>query len=157
MDHVPILGPNGEETFRFGGAAAHKFAIHKDFAVSLEWFGPNGREVDACMVVWNARKNTHDGGCYVLCRRAAAHFCDEHNRPTPHAFKEAAEALQILGRAQLSSELSALVDTWMTFMDDLIQMPAAPRRVREHLAHQPMFEITHKDKHSGRVLRESVI
>lgn len=157
MDHIPILGPDGQETFRFGGAAAHKFALHKDYAVSLEWFGPNGREVDAVMVVWNARKNSHDAGAYVLGRRQARLFCDEHNRPTPYCFQEAAEALPILGRASLSFEINALVDTWMTFMDDLIQMPAAPARVRKHLAHQPMFEIEHKDKHTGKVLRESVI
>lgn len=157
MEHVPILGPDGQETFRFGGAAAHAFHVHKDYAVSLEWFGPNGREVDACMVVWSARKNTHDGGVYVLGRRQAQKFCDEHNKPTLYAFQEAAEALPILGRASLSFEVNALVDTWMTFMDDLIQMPAAPQRARLALAHQPMFDVLHKDKHTGKVLRESTI
>lgn len=157
MDHVPILGADGSETFRFGGAAAYKTREFRDYVVSLEWFGPNGREVDACMVVWSSRKNTHDAGVYILCRRAAAHFCDEHNKPTRHCFAEAQEALPILGRAVLQNEINALVDTWMEFMDDLIQMPAAPLRARQALAHQPMFEIEHKDKHTGKVLRESVI
>jgi hypothetical protein len=157
MNLVPILGPDGQHTFRFGGAAAHKVTTFRDYVVSLEWFGPDGREVDACMVVWNARKNTHDAGCYILGRRRAQHFCDAHNKPTPYAFKEAAEALPILGRAPLAFEVTALVDLWMHFMDDLIQMPAAPMRVRQALAHQPMWEVRHTDKHTGQVLRESTV
>jgi hypothetical protein len=157
MELVPILGPDGQHTFRFGGAASHKQFEFKDYVVSLEWFGPDGREVDACMVIWNARKNTHDSGVYILGRRRAHLFCDEHNRPTPYAFSEAAEALPILGRAPLAFEVTALVDLWMTFMDDLIQMPAAPMRVRKALAHQPMFDIRHTDKATGKVLRESTI
>lgn len=157
MDHLPILGPEGLPTFRFGGANAWKVREFKDYVVSLEWFGPNGREVDACMVIWNARKNSHDAGAWVIARRQITRFSDEHMRPTEFAFQEAASALPLLGRAPLEFEVRALVDTLLHHIDDLIHMPAAPQRVRRNLAQEAMFEVTHKDKHTGRILREAVI
>lgn len=157
MDHIPILGPNGEEQFRFGGAASWKQRFLKDYVVSFEWFGPNGREVDACIVIWNQRKNTHDAGCYIVARRQITKYCDEHMKPTPYGFSECASALEVLGRMQITQEVHTLMDVILACIDDLVHMPVAPKRVREHLAHQPMFEITHKEKHSGRVLRESVV
>lgn len=156
MDHVPILGPNGEETFRFGGATVHKQRFLKDYVVSLEWFGPNGREVDACMVIWSARGG-FDAGAYVICRRAITTYCDEHMKPTQHGWNEVWKALPVIGRAQLMVEAHALMDVILACIPDLIHTPAAPKRAREALAHQPMFEITHQEKHTGRVLRESVI
>ena len=157
MNHLPIISADGRPTFRFGGAASHKQFFPKDYVVSLEWFGPNGREVDACMVIWNARKNTADAGVYIIARRQITRYCDEHMRPLPYAFNEAAEALPVLGRAPLAFEVRALVDVILAHIDDLIHMPVAPARVRKHLAQEGMFEVEHKDKRSGRVLRESVI
>lgn len=157
MDHLPVLGPDGQHTFRFGGATSFKQIEFKDYVVSFEWFGPNGRTVDACIVIWNARKNTHDAGCYVITRRQITRYCDEHMRPTPYAFREAAEALPILGRASLAFEVRALVDTILHCIDDLVHMPVAPPAARQALAQAAMFEVEHKDRNTGRILRESVI
>lgn len=157
MQHLPVVGPNGQPTFRFGGIESWKQATFKDYTVSLEWFGPNGRHVDACMVIWNNRRNTHDAGCYIVGRRQITRYCDEHMRPTPYAFNEAAEALPILGRAPLAFEVRALVDTILHFADDLVQMPVAPPAVKRQLAQEAIFEVEHKDRRTGRVLREAVI
>jgi hypothetical protein len=157
MQHLPVLGPGGQHTFRFGGVNSWKQATYKDYIVSLEWFGPNGRSVDACMVIWNARKNSHDAGCYVIGRKQITLYCDEHMKPKPYALYEATRALPVLGRAPLAFEVNALIDTILHFADDLVQMPVAPPAARQALAQAAMFEVEHKDRNTGRILRESVI
>jgi hypothetical protein len=157
MEHLPILGPSGEATFRFGGKRAWKQFTYKDYIVSLEWFGPDGRHVDACMVIWNARPNTNDAGALIVGRRQITKYCDEHMKPTPYAFGEVAQALPVLGRAPLNFEVHALIDTILHHIDDLIHMPIAPLAVRRELSGDAMFEVTHKEKDSGKVLHEAAI
>lgn len=157
MEVLPVLGPEGTPTFRFGGAAGWKQFHTKDYVVSLEWWGNAGRQVDACMVIWPANRNTHDAGAYIIGRRQITRYCDEHMRPTDYAWREVYEALPVLGRMPLQQEAHALMDVILLHIDDLIHMPVASPAVRKHLAGEAMWEVEHKEKWTGKILRESVI
>lgn len=157
MDTTAILAANGSPIVSFGGRHSFKQFEHKDYIVSLEWFGPSGREVDACIVIYNARRNSHDAGAWIVGRRQISKYTDGNMNPTPYAFSEAAEALPVLGRNCLDFELKRLVSTLLEYVDDLIKMPPAPLEVKRTIAGSAMFDVTHKEKHSNKVLGEASV
>jgi hypothetical protein len=150
-DRVTVFTAGGNDTWK----QFHK----RDYTVSLEWvLDPVLRKNDACMVIWSNNAGSFDRGMWCITRRAISEFCDEHNKPTMYCIEQCAEALQVLGRAELDSEIRALVDVVMEYVDDLIQMPIAPLPVK--LAHQkdPVWEITMAETDNpNKILRESTV
>jgi hypothetical protein len=156
MEVLAIRAANGLPMVSFGGERSWRTFNYRDYVVSLEWFGPSGRHVDACMVIYNQRRNSEDGA-WVIARRRIADYVDAKNNPTPYCFTEAAEALVMFGRACLDMELNALVDTVMQHVDDLVKMPVASQEVRRALAGDAIWEVTRTEKDSGKVLNEAAV
>jgi len=145
MQLSPIVTQDGRAVVNFGGDLAWKQHTHRDYVVSLEWRRDpdNHKRTDGVMCIWPAHGT--DAGAWVITRRGIMLFCDSNNRPTRHAFEEAFKALPLLGRAPLQMEVNHLVDVVMDHVDDLVQMPSTPPKVREALREAPMFEIIRRD------------
>jgi hypothetical protein len=143
----PILTQDGKAVANFGGSQAWKTRPVKDYMASWEWrIDPdNPKRTDGVLVLWTSHGDP-ERGVWVISRRAAGLFSDPHNRPEPHAFKEAWEALPVLGRNQIKLEVHHLVDVLMDCIDDLVQMPRTPPRVADSLKHEPIFEIIRRDQ-----------
>lgn len=143
----PILNADGLPVVRFGGHHAHKQRTHKGYVVSFEWcLDPDDKKhkrVEPCIAIWADSLSRE--GAWVITRRGVMRFCDQNNRPTPHAFREAAAALPLLGYQPLRNEIVRLVDVVMDAVDDLVQMPRAPRVVQEQVRGETIWEIERRD------------
>lgn len=157
--HVsPLLNRDGKPVVVFGSASkAWKTRPVKDYMTSIEWMAdPDTRgRVDAALVIWSAHGSS-DRGAWVITRRGVMRFCDEHNRPTPHAFTEARAALTLLGRMPLDMEVNRLVDVVMDCVDDLVQAPATPAAARAALQEKPQWEIIRRDA-NRRIITETEV
>lgn len=144
---TPLLNADGLPVVRFGGAHAHKQRTVKGYVVSFEWcMDPDDkhhRRVEPCIAIWSDGLSRE--GAWVITRRGVMGFCDQHNRPTPKCFREAAEALPMLGYMALHNEIIRLVDVVMDSVDDLVQMPSAPRALKEQLKGETIWEIERRD------------
>jgi hypothetical protein len=146
MHLSPVLNADGKVVVNFGGKLAHQQWTRNGYVISLEWrVDPdNHKRTDGVMAIWPATQHA-DAGAWAITRRGIMKFCDSNNRPTPHAFDEAWKALPILGRAPLQMEVHKLIDTVMSFVDELVQMPSTPPAIKEQLRAEPMFEIIRRD------------
>lgn len=146
-----------------GGRTAYKVHEHKGFICSLEWVGDGRRAVPA-MVIWPASNVFVAGegnGMWVIGRRAITEFIgfDAELKCTgsisPHCMREAAEALNILGKDRNDKQaLHALCDVVLRFAPDLVHMPVTPKDVRKELDNPPMWDVKATNKATGRVINE---
>jgi hypothetical protein len=148
MEVSPILNADGLPVMTFGGLRSLKTRSIRGYTVSFEWCRDpdNRKRVEPCMVIWNDRVNRADAGAWIITRRGIMKFCDQHNRPTQHAFVEARESLPVLGMDTTDLEMRRLVDVVMDAVDDLVQMPLVPLEVRQRLKRQSVWEITRRDQ-----------
>lgn len=130
----------------------------RGYIITLCWMlDPSDGRADAAMVLFPERR-FDDAGHWAITRRGIMQFCDEHNRPTPYAFQQAAEALPVLGYDVIKAEIIRLVATVMDYVDDLVQAPAAPLRVKLLLSGDPMWDVTlHAHGSPNKVIRETTI
>ncbi len=162
----PVLSPDGRPMFSVGGNASYKTAVKRGFVVSLEWI-KLGRHIRAAMCIWPASNVfvTGEGqGIWTITRNAITDFVgfDKANKctggPSEHCFREALEALRILGKdVNDKSALHELVDVVITFAPDLVHMPATPKQVRQQLADPDMWEVTATNKDTGKVIQEATL
>lgn len=167
MELSPVISPQGLPVWNMGGRQSWKTFEHRGFCVSLEWVGQNRKAVPS-MCIWPATNvfnpRAFDGGAWVIGRRAITEFVgfnrDEKctGGPSEHCFREAQQALPILGKdINDRHALHALVDVVVRFAPDLVMMPATPKRVRDELAGQAMWEVTATNKSTGKVLAEATL
>lgn len=156
MQYAGFVNHEGHPMMLLGGQDAWKCRTIKGFVVSYEWIrDPHRRKPEAAVAIWPALRKL-DGGAWVVTRRAAAKFTDQHNRPTPYAFLEAIQALEILGMdPMIKADAARLVDVLMDSMDDLIQMPRVPAAVAKSLEPEAMFTLERKEFRTGKVLSEA--
>lgn len=166
MKLSPILTPDGRPIFSMGGQHAYKTHTHKGFVVSLEWVG-EGKKSAPCMVIWPASNVFVAGeglGAWCISRRAIAEFVGFTAQgkctggPSVHCFREAREALPILGKDINDKQaLQALVDVVVRYAPDLVLMPPTPRSVKEQLDNAPMWEVKATIKETGKVMHEGMV
>lgn len=164
MQISPLLSPAGRPIFTAGGSnKTWKTAEHRGYVVSLEWVG-SGKKAAACLVIWAASNvfvpGGGENGMWVIGRRAITEFvgftadgkCT--GSASEHCYRECLEALPILGKDRNDKQaFLALVDTVIRFAPELVLMPATPRSIRK-AGGPAMWEVTAKDKNSGKVLSE---
>lgn len=163
MNISPILTPDGLPMWSVGGAQSWKTATHRGYVVSLEWVG-TGKKAVASMCIWPESNvfvpGSADGGVWVIGRRAITEFvgftadgkCT--GSASEHCYRECLEALPILGKDRNDKQaFLALVDTVIRFAPELVLMPVTPRAIRQAGA-PAMWEVTAKDKNTGKVLSE---
>lgn len=165
MELSPVLSPQGLPLWSFGGQRAYKTATYRGYVVSLEWVG-TGKKAQACLCIWpesNVFVTGEGVGAWVIGRRAITEFVGftADGRCTgsasEHCYREAREALATMGKDRNDKHaFLALVDTVIRFAPDLVLMPATPRSIRYDKSNA-MWEVTAKDKRTGRVLRESEV
>lgn len=162
MHLSPITTPDGRPMWSFGGQRSYKTDTHRGYIVSLEWVG-EGKKAQACMCIWPASNvfvAGEGGGTWVIGRRAITEFVGFNREgkctgsASEHCYRECLEALPVLGKDRTDKHaFLALVDTVIKFAPDLVLMPATPRAIRFDNSNA-MWEVTAKDKNSGRVLSE---
>jgi hypothetical protein len=160
MDLIPLLGPTGQPMFRVGGACAWKQFHKRGYVISLEWArNPDTRRVEPAMMIWSATGNSADMGVWCCFRSGGSRLATPDNKPTPAMYQEAADSLEILGRASIAMEATAFIDVVMEYMDDLVQMPLAPRSMRDApVGGQAMWEVTqHVAGSPNKVISERAI
>jgi len=147
MEITPLRSADGHPVMTFGGRRALKTRTVRGFTCSFEWCRDpdNRKRIEPCLVIWSNTVNKADAGAWVITRRGVMKFCDQHNRPTPHAFKEAEAALPVLGLSPIRMDVVRLVSTVMDCVDDLVQMPLLPLEVRQQLKRESVWEITRRD------------
>jgi hypothetical protein len=165
MQLSPISTPDGRPMWSFGGERSFKTASHRGYVVSLEWVG-EGKKAQACMCIWpetNVFVTGEGNGTWVIGRRAITEFvgftpdgkCT--GSASLHCYRECLEALPILGKERNDkSAFLSLVDCVVKFAPELALMPATPRSIRFDNSN-PMWEMTVKDKNTGKVLRETEV
>ena len=159
----PILSPSGEPMFSVGGRNAFKTAVKHGYVVSLEWIRL-GKHIRAAMCIWPASNVfvTGEGqGIWTITRNCITDFVGFNSQdkctggPSEHCFREAKEALQILGKdPNDKGALYELVDVVSTFAPELVMMPATPKAVREQLDTPAMWDVTASNKDTGKVMQE---
>lgn len=162
----PVLSPSGEPMFSVGGNQAYKTATKHGYVVSLEWISI-GKHVRAAMCIWPASNVfvTGEGhGIWTITRNCITDFVGFNSQdkctggPSEHCFREAREALQILGKDPSDKgALHELVDVVTTFAPELVMMPATPKSVREQLDTPAMWDVTASNKETGKVLQEATL
>lgn len=165
MQLSPVLSPDGLPMWSFGGQSAWKTFEHRGYVVSLEWVG-QGKKAQACMCIWPATNVFVAGssqGTWVVGRRAITEFVGFTKdlkctgSASEHCYRECLAALPMLGKDRNDKQaFVALVDTVIKFAPDLVGMPATPRSIRIGSS-GPMWEMTVKDRNSGRVLAEAEV
>lgn len=166
MQLAPILSPQGLPLFSAGGSHSWKTFEHRGFIVSLEWMG-RGKKAQPCMVIWPSSNVFVAGegqGMWAIGRRAITEFVGFNADGTctgsasQHCYRECLAALPVLGKDQWDKQsFLALVDCVIRFAPDLVHMPVTPRRIRQELAGEPMWEIEAKNKVSGKTISEVAI
>lgn len=166
MQLSPVLSPDGRPLFSAGGGQSWKTFNHRGFVVSLEWVG-NHRRAAPCMCIWadsNVFVAGEGNGIWCISRRALHEFVgfDKNGKCTgsasEHCFRECREALPVLGKDRMDKNaFLALVDCVIRFAPDLHHMPVTPKAVRRELAGEAMWDVTAKDKNTGRVIREAAV
>lgn len=159
----PILSPDGRPMFSVGGRNAFKTAVKHGYVVSLEWIRL-GKHIRAAMCIWPASNVfvTGEGqGIWTITRNCITDFVGFNSQdkctggPSEHCFREAKEALQILGKdPNDKGALYELVDVVTTFAPELVMMPATPKAVREQLDTPAMWDVTASNKDTGKVMQE---
>lgn len=162
----PILSPSGEAMFSVGGKNSYKTAVKHGYIVSLEWIRI-GKHVRAAMCIWPASNVfvTGEGqGIWTITRNCITEFVGFNKEdkctggPSEHCFREAREALPILGKdPNDKGALYELVDVIVTFAPDLVLMPATPKHVKQQLDTPAIWEVSATNKNSGKVLHEREI
>lgn len=167
MHLSPVITPQGLPVFSAGGEQAWKTFEHRGFIVSLEWVGDH-RRAAPCMCIWPASNifiaGSECNGIWVISRRAITEFVgfDGNGRATgsgsEHCYRECLEALPILGKDKNDKQaFLALVDCVIRFAAELVHMPPAPKRVKRDLAGEAMWEVTAKNKDTGKVISEAAV
>jgi hypothetical protein len=166
MQLSPILTPDSRPMWSAGGDHAWKTFEHRGFVVSLEWVG-NHRRAAPCMCIWSASNVFVSGegnGIWVISRRAITEFIGFTNDgrctggASEHCYREALAALEVLGKdANDKQAFLALVDCVVRFAPELVHMPPTPRSIRREMAGQAMWEVTAKDKNTGKVISEAAV
>ena len=162
----PILTPDGRPIFSMGGKESFKTFSHKGYVVSLEWVG-NGKKTAACMLIWpesNVFVAGEGSGAWCISRAAISEFVGFNAQdkctggPSEHCFREAREALPILGKDINDKQaLLALVDTVVKFAPNLALMPSTPKIVKQRLDTEAMWEVTASNKSTGSVMHEGMV
>lgn len=166
MKLSPIITPDGRPMWSAGGGHTWKTEEHKGFVCSLEWVGQGSKHQPA-MVIWAASNVLVAGesqGLWVIGRRAITEFVGftkdgkATGAPSEHCFREAREALPILGKDRNDQQaLYALADVVVKYAEDLVHMPVAPRAVRKELDNAPMWTVAATDKSTGKVIHEGEV
>lgn len=169
MQLSPLLDPQGRPVWSAGGRHSYKTFTHRGWVVSLEWvISETRRRAAPCMVIW---AETHvfvpgggDNGMWAIGRRAISEFVGFNKEgkctggASVHCLRECHEALPVLGKDRNDKNaLMSLVDTVIKFAPELVHMPPTPISLQRKEAPAPMWEITAKDKKSGRILSESEV
>jgi hypothetical protein len=119
------------------------------------------------MCIWSASNVFVSGegnGIWVISRRAITEFIGFTNDgrctggASEHCYREALAALEVLGKdANDKQAFLALVDCVVRFAPELVHMPPTPRSIRREMAGQAMWEVTAKDKNTGKVISEAAV
>lgn len=167
MEMSPVLSPSGEPIFTAGGNHAWKVATHRGWVVSLEWAKTRRKHV-ALMVIWPEGNILSPGavanGMWAISRNCITEFVGftKEDKCTGtasvHCIREATEALPILGKDRNDKQaLLSLVDAVIKFAPDLVLMPVAPPCIRKELNGPALWEVTAKDKNTGKVIAEAEV
>lgn len=166
MKLSPILSPDGRPMFTAGGGHAWKTAVKHGFVVSLEWVG-EGKKSYPAMVIWPASNVfvAGDGaGMWCISRRCITDFVGFNTNdkctggPSDHCFREARQALPILGKDPNDKEaLVDLVDVVVTFAQELVHMPVAPKEIKAKLDNPAMWDVTTKIKGTNKIIDEVAV
>lgn len=166
MHLSPIQTPDGRPMFSAGGDAAWKTFEHRGFVISLEWVGDH-RRAAPCLCIWPSSNVFVAGegcGIWVISRRAISEFVgfDRDGRCTgsasEHCYRECIQALPVLGKdCNDKAAYLALVDCVVKFAPELVHMPPTPKRIRQQLAGEAMWEVTATNKNTGRVMSEAAV
>jgi hypothetical protein len=154
MDISPILNADGRAVVTFGGRRSWRTRTVRGLIVSWEWCRDpdNRKRIEPCIAIWNPAAS--DSGAWVITRRGMMKFSDQHNKPTPHAFREARiAATEMLGLSAIDMDVRRVVDVVMDSVDELVQMPLVPLEVRQQLKRQSVWTVERRDL-NRRVLSE---
>lgn len=167
MELSPVLAPDGTPVFSAGGHHAWKTMQHRGFVISLEWVGMQYRNPQQCIVIWPERNVFVAGqgdGMWTISRRALLEFIDFNSRdkvtgsPSQHCFREARQALAIMGKDPNDRQaVNALAECVVKAAEEIQRMPVAPRRVREQLSGQAMWDIVATNRNTGKVIKETSV
>ena len=146
-----------------GGAAQ----FTGDFALGT--FAREDGKAYPAMVIWSASniflQSTGEGnGMWCISRKCLTDFVGFNKDdkctggPSEHCFREARQALAILGKDPNDKfALHDLVDVVVTYADELVKMPVAPKAIRKQLDNVPMWDVSATLKDSGKVINETSV
>ncbi len=166
MNLSPILSPDGRPMFSAGGQQSFRTIEYRGWIVSLEWVG-RGKHSYAAMVIWPASNILVAGeghGMWCISRRCISEFVEFNaddkctGGPSAHCFREAREALPILGKDINDKEaLTSLVDAVVRFAPELVLMPATPKAIKSQLDQSGIWEVKTTIKDTGKVMHEGLV
>lgn len=178
MHLSPILDPiTGRRPWSYGGEDTWKQFTHRGFIVSIEWaIHETMRRTPPVMAIWPAGENlaaasyiggfmrVSQAGVWVITRNVLTDFVGFNAEgkctggASLHCMREAREALSVLGKDPNDRQnFTALVDCVVKHAEHLHHCPPTPSALQRKYAGAPMWEVTAKDKATGKVLTESEV
>lgn len=152
-----ILDTTGREIYSFGGPNCYMATKARGYIVILEWLV--GAQSTEPMMVLQAERRGPNAGAFAICLSSIGAYADPSGGAAPGAMTRCMEALDGLGRNVNSLEANTLLDVILRFVPDLINMPPAPKVVRnlELAPGRQVMDVQVKHEASGRVLNETVL
>lgn len=163
-----VLSPSGEAIFTAGGDQSFKVEEFRGWVVSLEW-ARRRRKSLRVMVIWPAQSHlvlfgSIKPGQWAITSNVITSFVG-FNRDgkctgggSVDLYREARAALPMLGKDVNDKQaFLSLVDAVIRFAPGLVEMPVTPRRVREKLADEAMWDVTATNKANGKTISEASI
>lgn len=178
MRKSPTLDADGNPVWLFGGDDAWQQFEHRGFTVSVEWvFAPSGKRIPPVLAIWSSSglqaSTSTKNGTWVISRKDMHNFFEDRQagtddmgnarvaitgKPSRHAIAEARAALPLLGKDPNDKAAhNALVDCVMKFGDLVARIPVLPIARARAAAAAPIWEVTAKDKSTGKVLKEAEV
>jgi hypothetical protein len=156
----PVLGPDGDAYFTWGGPDAHDAGSLHGWKWALEWIRLNGR-TQGVLVVGPAFGQK---GCAVFPTTTLTHVfgIDKNGKATGQFDMRVAEDvmrenLKAMGREPGRSDMHSLLNVILEKGIECYAMPVAPKHVRRQIQGKPTWDIAARAKASGKTLLERSI
>lgn len=165
MNIAPILGPDGDAYFTWGGHDAWDTGVMHGWRWSLEWIRLNKR-TQGVLIVGPVQRNigSTGRGAAVFPATTLTHIfgIDRNGKATGSFDMNAAvfvieQNLRVMGREPNRFDGHSLMNVILAKGIEVYTMPAAPQMVRRKLADKPLWDVKARAKASGKVISERTI
>lgn len=143
-----LLDGAGRQLFPYGGPNSYNIHNLAEYRVVMDWVDRQ----PAMIIASHLRPEF----AFIICLSSIGKYATPEGKPNSEGVEELAKALPEFGKTLERAPLHRLVDIVLRYTSELIGMPPEPRS--HALAEgKPLWEVTEKDRQTGKVISEATI